>query len=109
VEAAGIEPSDDFDATESSICDCENCQQCRAANALDFIDDCAANEPCRQAFPGLNRASVGRPRPIGSAEVNMCVKMRFLASLEADFQRVIARWDVVPPQRQTIILEFIRP
>jgi hypothetical protein len=34
VEAAGIEPSDDFDASEISICDCENCQQCRAANAL---------------------------------------------------------------------------
>jgi hypothetical protein len=34
VEAAGIEPSDDFDATENGICDCENCQQCRAAYAL---------------------------------------------------------------------------
>jgi hypothetical protein len=34
VEAAGIEPSSDFDATENSICDCENCQHCRAANAL---------------------------------------------------------------------------
>jgi hypothetical protein len=34
MEAAGIEPSDDFDATENCICDCENCQQCRAANAL---------------------------------------------------------------------------
>jgi hypothetical protein len=30
----GIEPSDDFDATDFSLCDCENCQQCRAANAL---------------------------------------------------------------------------
>jgi len=34
VEAAGIEPSAIFAATENSICDCENCQQCRAANAL---------------------------------------------------------------------------
>lgn len=34
VEAAGIEPSCDFDATKSSVCDCENCQQCRAAYAL---------------------------------------------------------------------------
>jgi hypothetical protein len=34
VEAAGIEPSDDFGATDSSVCDCENCQQCRAAYAL---------------------------------------------------------------------------
>jgi hypothetical protein len=34
VEAAGIEPSDDFDATENGACGCENCQQCRAANAL---------------------------------------------------------------------------
>src|SRR5262245_14743947 len=36
VEAAGIEPSCDSDATDSSVCDCENCQQCRAANALHF-------------------------------------------------------------------------
>jgi hypothetical protein len=36
VEAAGIEPSDDFAATENRICDCENCQQCRAAYALHF-------------------------------------------------------------------------
>ena len=34
VEAAGIEPSDDFGASDSCICDCENCQQCRAAYAL---------------------------------------------------------------------------
>jgi hypothetical protein len=34
VEAAGIEPSDDFDATSEGPCNCENCQQCRAANAL---------------------------------------------------------------------------
>ncbi len=34
LEAAGIEPSDDFDATADGLCDCENCQQCRAANAL---------------------------------------------------------------------------
>jgi hypothetical protein len=33
-----IEPSDDFDATTSSVCDCENCHQCRAAKALHF--DC---------------------------------------------------------------------
>ena len=31
---AGIEPCDDFDATSESLCDCENCQECRAANAL---------------------------------------------------------------------------
>jgi hypothetical protein len=34
VEAAGIEPVDDFDATAEPLCDCENCQQCRAAYAL---------------------------------------------------------------------------
>jgi hypothetical protein len=34
VEAAGIEPSGDFDASCDSVCDCVNCQQCRAANAL---------------------------------------------------------------------------
>ena len=34
MEAAGIEPSDDFGATVESACDCENCQQCRAAYAL---------------------------------------------------------------------------
>jgi hypothetical protein len=36
VEAAGIEPSADFAATDSNVCDCENCEQCRAANALHF-------------------------------------------------------------------------
>jgi hypothetical protein len=36
VEAAGIEPLFDYDATNSSVCDCENCRQCRAANALHF-------------------------------------------------------------------------
>jgi hypothetical protein len=36
MEAAGIEPSSDFVTTENSICDCENCQQCRAARALHF-------------------------------------------------------------------------
>jgi hypothetical protein len=36
VEAAGIEPSFVSDATDSSVCDCENCQQCRAARALHF-------------------------------------------------------------------------
>jgi hypothetical protein len=34
VEAAGIEPAFDFDAKADVPCDCENCQQCRAANAL---------------------------------------------------------------------------
>lgn len=34
MEAAGIEPSDDFDATCDSVCNCENCQECRAAYAL---------------------------------------------------------------------------
>jgi hypothetical protein len=34
VEAAGIEPSDDFDASCRGICDCEHCRECRAANAL---------------------------------------------------------------------------
>jgi hypothetical protein len=34
VKAAGIEPGSDFDAPESVVCNCENCQQCRAANAL---------------------------------------------------------------------------
>jgi hypothetical protein len=36
VEAAGIEPSADFDVTANCVCDCENCQGCRAANALHF-------------------------------------------------------------------------
>jgi hypothetical protein len=36
VEAAGIEPSDDFDATSEPLCNCEKCQECRAANALHF-------------------------------------------------------------------------
>jgi hypothetical protein len=31
---AGIEPSDDIDATEYTICNCEKCQECRAAYAL---------------------------------------------------------------------------
>jgi hypothetical protein len=30
----GIEPGADFDGTTDGLCDCENCQQCRAANAL---------------------------------------------------------------------------
>lgn len=34
MEAAGIEPCNDFGATSDSLCDCENCRQCRAANAL---------------------------------------------------------------------------
>jgi hypothetical protein len=34
MEAAGIEPGDDFDATKNGLCTCENCRQCRAANAL---------------------------------------------------------------------------
>ena len=34
LEAAGIEPSDDFAATKDGVCNCENCQQCRAAYAL---------------------------------------------------------------------------
>jgi hypothetical protein len=38
VEAAGIEPSFDIDATDSSVCDCENCQLCPAARALHL--DC---------------------------------------------------------------------
>jgi hypothetical protein len=36
VEAAGIEPASDFDGTTDDLCDCENCKQCRAANALHF-------------------------------------------------------------------------
>ncbi len=34
IGTTGIEPSDDFGATADSPCDCENCQQCRAAYAL---------------------------------------------------------------------------
>jgi hypothetical protein len=34
MEAAGIEPGSDFDATENGVCNCENCEQCRAAYAL---------------------------------------------------------------------------
>ena len=33
VGAAGIEPSFVIDATVSVVCDCENCQRCRAAYA----------------------------------------------------------------------------
>jgi hypothetical protein len=36
VEAAGIEPSFDFDATDSAVYDRDNCQQCRTAYALPF-------------------------------------------------------------------------
>jgi hypothetical protein len=36
MEAAGIEPSAIFAASERGICYCENCQQCRAARALHF-------------------------------------------------------------------------
>ena len=36
VEAAGIEPSANSTATKNSVCNCENCQQCRAASALHF-------------------------------------------------------------------------
>jgi hypothetical protein len=36
MEAAGIEPADDSDATADSACDCEVCQECRAAYALHF-------------------------------------------------------------------------
>lgn len=34
MEAAGIEPAAEFDATTNGVCDCESCQRCRAANAL---------------------------------------------------------------------------
>lgn len=34
VEAAGIEPAENSDATTYSICTCEKCQERRAANAL---------------------------------------------------------------------------
>ncbi len=34
LEAAGIEPSGDFDVSRDGPCDCENCQQCRAAYVM---------------------------------------------------------------------------
>ncbi len=73
VEAAGIEPSDDFDATIDGLCDCENCQQCRAANAL-HLD---------------------------------CFKSHFLASLDADLQRVIRAWALLPKRAQTAVLALV--
>jgi hypothetical protein len=70
MEAAGIEPSADVAATENSVCDCENCQQCRAARALHFE----------------------------------CFKSHFLASLDADLQRVVYAWALAePPLRQMIL------
>jgi hypothetical protein len=36
VEAAGIEPTDDFDLTALATCDCENCEEWRAAYAQHF-------------------------------------------------------------------------
>jgi hypothetical protein len=53
VEAAGIEPSADIVATENSICDCENCQQCRAANALHF--ECFKGQFLASLDPDLQR------------------------------------------------------
>ena len=34
MEAAGIEPASDFDENAEVVCDCGNCEQCRAALAL---------------------------------------------------------------------------
>jgi hypothetical protein len=34
VEAAGIEPACDFDGKNERVCDCVNCEKCRAARAL---------------------------------------------------------------------------
>jgi hypothetical protein len=59
VEAAGIEPSDDFDATGSSICNCENCQG------------------------------------------------HFLASLDADLQRVMAAWERLPKAMRKAVLAIV--
>jgi hypothetical protein len=36
VEAAGIEPGNDIDASVEGHCECEECQLCRAAHALHF-------------------------------------------------------------------------
>lgn len=58
MEAAGIEPSDDFDATKNSVCDCEKCQECRAAQALH----------------------------------GECFQSHYLASLDAELQRVLKVW-----------------
>ena len=52
VEAAGIEPSFVSDATVSSVCDCENCQQCRAAMALHF--ECFKNHLLASADADLH-------------------------------------------------------
>jgi hypothetical protein len=69
VEAAGIEPSADFATSESGVCDCENCQECRAARALHFE----------------------------------CFKSQFLASLDADVQRVVAAWNKLGPATRCVI------
>ena len=34
MEAAGIEPTCEIDGTTEAICDCVNCEKCRAAPAL---------------------------------------------------------------------------
>jgi hypothetical protein len=36
VAEEGLEPPSEFAATDCGICDCEGCQQCRAANALHY-------------------------------------------------------------------------
>ena len=36
MEAAGIEPAVEIAANDNGLCTCEECQQCRAANALHF-------------------------------------------------------------------------
>src|ERR1051326_5373848 len=58
-EAAGIEPSPHFAASNSIVWDRENCQGCHAARALHFE----------------------------------CFKSHFLASLDADLQGLIDRWE----------------
>jgi hypothetical protein len=74
LEAAGIEPSDDFDATENGECLCENCQGCRAENALHFE----------------------------------CFKSHFLATLDADLQRVIEQWEKTPEAIKTAIIALMK-
>ena len=60
MEAAGIEPSDDFDATDSGLCDCENCRQCRAAYALHL--ECFKGQFLASVDTDLRRVIAGWER-----------------------------------------------
>jgi hypothetical protein len=64
VEAAGIEPSADIYATDNALCNCEYCQQCRAANALHF--DCVKSHFLASLDTDLQRVIAGWERLDGT-------------------------------------------